>query len=70
MEAAVGEYRQPECNSFSDPQPVKTLWQWADVVTSTGGEHQLVPVSGTSWHDTLDQFLQQPVYTGYVILFV
>jgi len=25
MEAAVGEYRQPECNSFSDPQPVKTV---------------------------------------------
>jgi len=40
VETAVGEYRQPERNSFNDPQPVKTLQQWADVVALTSGEYQ------------------------------
>jgi len=26
------------CNTFSNPQPVKSLQQWADVVATTGGK--------------------------------
>lgn len=40
MKAAVGEYRHPKCNTISDPQPVKTLQQWADVIVTTGGKYQ------------------------------
>jgi len=31
VKATVGEYRQSKCNTISNPQPVKTLQQWADV---------------------------------------
>ena len=42
MKAAVGEYRQPKCNTTSDPQPVKTLQQWTDVVATTSGKYQAI----------------------------
>ena len=35
MQAAVGEYRQPKFNTINDPQPVKTLQQWTDVVAKS-----------------------------------
>jgi len=40
MQAAVGEYRQPKCYTFSNPQLVETVQQWADVVATTGGKYQ------------------------------
>jgi len=40
VKAEVGEYRQSKYTTVSNPQPVKTLQQWADVVATKGGKYQ------------------------------
>ena len=40
VKASVVEYHQPKCNTISDPQPVKTLQQWTDVVATTSSKYQ------------------------------
>jgi len=48
VKAAVGEYRQPKCDTVSNPQPVKTLQQWADVpdmVATTGSNRSIAFIS-------------------------